>query len=256
MTEGLISQDYLGNSLLFGSSGGGQWAHDWTAYQTLYDLTGTTVSVGASAWQTFLDITGKGVFKWVRMNTGTAGAVNPAIRLTIDGQAYSFDSPLAGSGNQGNEVNFEIPFKSSLKIEGFNRSAGAAALYCDYLYLLQQSSPNPSKITLLQQSQRKAAYYSAATTTLADVVNITGSGYLLGVRFLSFYNSANAIVNGDIIVDGVQKMTDRTLVGVGTPSNRLTEVVGPIRFNSSLRIRIRTDIAGATPICFVWYSLD
>lgn len=239
------------------AAGGSPNLQDWSAYTPVYDLTGTAVAVPASTWQTFVNVTGRGFLKWCRMNSEVAAAVaNPAIKITVDGVEYTFDSSLNGSYKQGNEVNFEIPFKKSLKIEGFNRSGSAANLICDYLYLLQQSTPNANNVTLLQQTQRKMATFYGNTTTLADVVNITGSGYLLGVRFLGVYVTGGAAIMGDIIIDGVQKMNNRYLYGIVGDPVKLTEIEGPIRFNSSLRIRTRTDIVAGNPLCFAWYSLD
>lgn len=237
--------------------GGGQWVHDWSAYQTICDLTGTTVTVPASTWQTFVNVTGKGFFKWCRASDTNSVSSNPNIRLTIDGQVYQFDGVVAGSNNQGNEINFEIPFKTSLKIEAFNSHAtNAVNMMCDYLYMLQQSNPNASKVTLLQQSQRKMAYLTGNSTTLVDLLNITGSGYLLSARFLGYYSTAASPIYGDIAIDGVQKMTNRYLSSINQSSIKQSEVVGPMRFNNSLRIKTRTDATGTPYICEAWYSLD
>lgn len=238
------------------NAGGGQWVHDWSAYQTVYDLTGAQVSVPANTWKTFVNITGKGFFKWCRVSASDVSTPNPNIKITIDGQVYQFDGALSGAGFQGNEINFEIPFKTSLKIEAFNSTGSIAVnLICDYLYLLQQSNPNASKVTLLQQSQRKMAYVDGASLTLADILNIVGSGYLLEVKYFA-YAAAASFIRGDISIDGAQKMTDRLMFRIGGSDYKQNEIVGPIRFNSSLRIKARTDSASSPYICFVWYSLD
>lgn len=238
-------------------SGGGLASPlDWSAYNTVYDLTGTDVSVPASSWNTFVNVTGKGFFKWCRISAGNGiPTANPSIRITIDGIPYTFDTPNAGSNSQGNEVNFEIPFKSSLKIEGFNRDALSIFFKCDYLYLLQQINPNPSKIAILNQSQRKSAYLVTTATSLVDLLNITGSGYLLGVRFLGYYSSAGGSIFGDIIVDGISKMNNRELFANNNETFKQPEIIGPIRFNSALRVRTRV-ASGSSSTCFVWYTLD
>jgi hypothetical protein len=184
---------------------------------------------------------------------------NPNIRITIDGQVYQFDGFNGGANNdhQGNEINCEIPFKKSLTIEAYNSHTTQASFFiCDYLYLLQQSSPNASKVTLLQQTNRKMVYVTGTSTTFVDLLNVTGSGYLLGIRFSGYYVSYTSVTRGDIAVDGVQKMTDRALFGVGGEGYKQSEIVGPIRFNTSLRIKARADFAGTTFTCFAWYSLD
>lgn len=255
--DGLLSQDYLGNSRLFGSVGGLPSPLDWSAYQPVYDYTGTTINVPANTWQTYVNVTGKGFLKWVRGYKGTQlTPMNPAIRITIDGVPYLFQQQASGAYNQGNELNHDIPFKQSLKIEVENASVSGLFLGCDYLYLLAQSTPNPSKVTLLQQSQRNMGYLNTANTTLTDVINVTGSGYLLKAVFQGYYSTAASYVNGDLAIDGAQKMTDRQLFGTGIEDNKLSEIMGPIRFNSSLRVRTRIQAAGSSAICFVWYSLD
>lgn len=234
-------------------SGGWTSPLDWSAYQTVYDLTGATVSIPANTWQTFVNVTGKGFFKWCRVD-GQAGSSNPSIRLTIDGVAYTFDTPNAGGDTQGNEVNFEIPFKNSLKIEGYNRHTSAVNFLCDYLYLFQQSTPSIG-VTLLNQSQRKMAYLTGESTTLVDVVNVIGSGYLLGIHFLGYYGSTSGTVYGNIAIDGSNKM-NRPLFQPATINFKQMNFPGPIRFDSRLIIQTRTTIAGAPYSCFAWYTLD
>lgn len=238
--------------------GGGPNLLDWSAYQTVYDFTGTAQSVPATTWKTFVDITGKGFLKWCRVSASSNTGVNPDIRLTIDGQEYMFERSSAGAQLQGNEINFEIPFKNSLKIEAFNfDGSSAATLICDYLYLVQVSTPSERKNTLLLQSSRKMAYASGTATALTDVLNITGSGYLLGISFQGYYNTAQASIFGDLAIDGLQKITDRMVFLPSTSAQRKqSDFVGPIRFNTSLRIRSRIEAAGSTYVVFAWYCLD
>lgn len=143
-----------------------------------------------------------------------------------------------------------------MKIEGYNRHTASANFSCDYLYLLQNLTPNASNITLLTQSQRKMTYLTGTSITLVDLANVTGSGYLIGMRIMGYYASAIGEIYGDITIDGINKMSDRLLIQTGTVNYKVSEFVGPIRFASSLRIRTRTSAAGSPYVCEAWYSLD
>lgn len=236
-------------------SGGSPNLQDWSAYTPVYDLIGGSVSVPASSWGTFVNVTGKGFLKWCNISTTLSLSANPAIRITVDGQAYTFDSSLTGNAYQGNEISQEIPFETSLKIEGFNRNTGAVLMLCDYLYLLRQSNPNAKKVTILEQTIRKMAYATGSDTSLIDLVNVTGSGYLLGARFENYYSSLTGYTHGDISIDGVQRMTDRQLLGIYNSADKKSEIFGPIRFNTSLRIKTKCT-AGTFYVSRAWYTLD
>jgi hypothetical protein len=228
---------------------------DWAAYTPVYDFEGADIAAPASAWTTALSISGKGFFRWCRMDTNDSTTPNPDIRLTIDGVPYSFATSTLGSSDQGNEVSHDILFNTSLKIEGYNRNTVARVIRCQYLYYTQTSTPNPSNNTLLSQSQRKMAYLSGNSTTAVDVLNIVGSGYLLGIRFLGYYGSMGAWIAGTLVVDGVTKMNGKQIVQTTTEGGKKSEYRGAIRFNSSLNVKVSTGTTGSNYVCEVWYTL-
>jgi len=233
---------------------GGPWFGDWSAYTPVYNISGTTVSVPQNSWFVIVNITGKGFFKWCRAYDTTNDGATPKIRLTIDGAQKVFDSIAIPSG-VGNEVKNEIPFLNSLKIEIFNSMATTASMVCDYLYFLQNTNPNPNINTILQQSVVKNAFLSTPASSLTDVLNLTGSGYLLSAKFFGRFSSTpGGDIFGDITIDGTNVMNNRLLWRIESNPYKLGEIVGPIRFNTSLRVRTRTSQSWAW--CLVEYSLD
>ena len=234
---------------------GGPWFGDWEAYIPMYDWSGTELIVPPNSWYTVVDVNGKGYFKWCR---ATSGSSFPRIRLTIDGAQYLFDVNGNNVNLRVNEVNMEIPFNTSLKIEVFNAHTSSATKILDYLYYIQINNPNPRTNTILEQSTRMNYNVSVVSTTLVDAVNITGSGYLHAIRFSGRKSASGTLtVYGDISIDGVPKMTDSAVFddSVGGYAKR-ANFMGPIRFETSLRVRTRTNNANDNAFCFIEYSLD
>ena len=234
---------------------GGPWFGDWAAYTPVYNISGTTQNVPPQSWHTFVNITGTGFLKWCRAYHDSSYAMSPKVRITIDGTEKVFDVHLYFLRAVGNEVGVELPFFESLKIEVYNSDTLTTPLGCDYLYFLQNASPDPNVNSLMQQSVVTTTYLAQQSTSLIDVVNMSGSGYLLEVCFWGYYNTASGTIYGDIAIDGVTKMSDRRLWSIGG-GYKLDKIVGPIRFGSSLRVRVRSDNLGTVPLCLVRYSLD
>ncbi|MNO28120.1 hypothetical protein D3C76_180070 [compost metagenome] len=251
----LVGTDFLADS---GSEGGGGSSlHDWSAYTTHQNWAGTSTAIPAASFATMLDVTGDGQLVFVRADTSSAGSArNPDIRMTVDGTAYTFEGVDAGANRQGNMLLEPIYFKSSLKIEVFNRSASAGSFWLDYTYLLKTGTPGESQ-TLLTSSARKMAYSEVFAATDSDVVNITGSGYLLGIDFSAYYNSGVANLLGTVILDGTTIMNGRILFSPYASSGKISTFKGPLRFDSNLIVRHRMSTNNvSTAVTRVWYTLD
>ena len=234
---------------------------DWSAYTPVYNFTGTATNVPASSWYTHLNITGEGVFKWcsafVNNNYGGAHFTSPTIRITVDGVVYEFTGYQNTGSWVNNTVNVDIPFKQSLKIETYNtQTTTVVPAGLDYLYLLKNKSPNPGLRTVLSQSQRKMGHVGTSNTWGTDVVNVTGKGYLLGAFFTGFYSSGGGHTRGYITIDGSLKMNDRVLFGTSMGDYKQSNFFGPIRFESSLQIQVRTSLSASWAIGSAWYTLD
>lgn len=228
---------------------------DWSAYNTIYDWSGTAASIPASSYGTFLDIAGEGFLLFARGDTTTTAARNPNVRITVDGVPYVFDGIDAGAGSQGNALGSPIYYKNSLKIEVFNRTGASANLRCDYTYLSKVSYPSKDQ-TLLNATSRKMAYATNATTSDTDVVNITGSGYLLAIEFTGFHTSSGGNVSATVTVDSVIKMSDRSVHHLAIESPKQHAFTGPIRFETNLRVQHKLNGTGSTAIAKVFYVLD
>jgi hypothetical protein len=235
------------------------WMNDWSAYSTVYDWSQTTASVPTVSWYTFVNISGAGFLKFVRAYCwDLAAAEYPDVRITIDGIAYVFTGVSGSAGVEiGNLLSQPISFSTSLKIEVFNRHTATASMACDYTYLLKTGTPNPTKQTILMASNRRIGFNQTSSTLATDIVNITGSGYLLDVEFGGYNTAINSnSVHGTLIVDGVTKMNDVYLIRAAGGDQKLTYYKGPIRFTSSLQVRHRVDGASVVGLSRAFYTLD
>lgn len=85
------------------------------------------------------------------------------------------------------------------------------------------------------------------TTSLVDVVNISGSGYLMSANF-----ACQAQILADIIIDGVTKISSAARLVEGQSA-----CIAPIwKFNSSLVIKIKTSSTAEYACSAVSYVLD
>jgi hypothetical protein len=252
-----LVRDTVNNFFVYAPRGGngGLWMNDWNSYNTVYDISGSVLSVNSVSYRTFLDITGEGFLTYLRADSAFSSSRNPNYRITVDGVAYVFEGVDSGAASQGNELLQNIYFKTSLKIEIYNRTASATNMYCDYCYLLKNGNPSSNKQQILLSSNRKMSYAENATITNADVANITGSGYIIGIQFGEYYSSAGSFTRSTITVDGVVKMNDRIVCATDDrQQNSLFKF--PIKFNSNFRIQQRTSSVGSVSYCRVWYVLD
>ncbi len=236
-------------------SGGMPNTGDWSAYETLHNWSGTTTSIPASSWGTFVDITGEGVALFLSSDR------QANIRVTIDG-----GTPIIFTGATlntlsatTNTINQPIFFNSSIKVEVYNMITSTIPYFLDYTILKKIGEPDPLEQTILTQSQRLLANSSINSTTSQDVVNISGSGYLLGVLFTGYSSAAmdsNSI--GSITIDGTPKMTNRSLINFyNNGGTKLHVFNGPIRFETSLTVshKMSVNSAGAS-WTRVWYTID
>ncbi|MNP06212.1 hypothetical protein D3C76_981850 [compost metagenome] len=165
---------------------------------------------------------------------------------------------LASSGfsSHGNTLLHQINFKTSLKIEAYNRSTvSSQPFFIDYTCLIKTGIPSENN-TLLTSSSRKMSELVMTSTTLQNVVDISGSGYLLAVEYYGYYASGSGNVLGTISIDGVTGMSDRTLYNVGASTIKLSLFQGPLRFNSNLTVGVRISAAGPGANVRAWYTLD
>lgn len=228
---------------------------DWSAYDTVYDWSIATTSVPATSYGTFLDIAGEGYLVFARGDSTVVTSRNPDVRITVDGIVYVFAGIDAGAQSQGNALVSPIYYKTSLKIELFNRAAVSNTLRCDYTYLRKTKATSKTQ-TLLISSNRKMAYAITTSVTNTDVVNITGSGYLLAIEFSGFYTSAGGTTYGTVTVDSVIKMNDRSAFGSMGESPKTHNYIGPVRFATNCKVQHRLNVTGSTALTRVWYVLD
>jgi hypothetical protein len=233
---------------------------DWSAYNPVYNFTGNGIGVTAGNDATFVSVTGRGVFKWCR-GWANGAPFYPPIRIIIDGTPYVFNQTSLDSGQYlvvGNEAKFDIPFNESLIIQVINATGSTVTLYCDYLYLLEKSTPT-NQVTLLTQSQRLMAHMGAQPATMTPVVSVAGSGYLLEARFEMGVSgvSPGPALAANIAIDNSVKMGGRTLLQFGAAVKH-SNFWGPIRFNSNLLIsaQLFAGTANGVAVCRVWYTLD
>lgn len=247
----------LGLHGLIGGVSGLPSVLDWSAYTTNYNWSATPMGVNPNSYGTFLNITGEGFLIFARGDTNAVQAKNPNMRITVDGVAYVFEGVNAGGAYQGNILVNPIYYKTSLKIELFNRDVSARALFCDYTYLAKTSTPSKFQ-TLLSSPSRKMAYGINSLSSNVDVVNITGSGYLLAIEFTGRYGSGSSGHNvGTLTVDSVIKMNARNTFNPATEDTKHHSFNGPIRFNENLKVQHRDSSGGfITAITRVWYVLD
>ena len=228
---------------------------DWSSYSIDYDWTGTSQSVASNSYQEFYNYSGEGFLRFVRGGSSASGiASNPDLRITVDGVEYVFLGD-ATDAKTGNCIYKNIYFKNSLKIEVFNRDGLTIDMECDYTILKKIS--NPKKIdTVLESSLRDMAANENNTTSDVDVVNISGSGYLLQLASRAYWISRNENVILTVIADGVNVMTNRTLGEPTGDKNKQELFLGPIRFETSLIVKHRIAASGSPALTKVWYTLD
>jgi len=233
---------------------GGPWFGDWGAYQTVYDWSGTTQNVPAGSWKTFVDVTGEGWLIFVRAFCQQTG--DTTFRITVDSIQYVFNG-VNSQARSGNLLTQPIYFSQNLKIEVFNSESSAMNVGCDYTYLLKNGIPDSSKQTILLSGQRNMGYHSTNSTILVDVINITGSGYLLGIEVSGLGSGTGGTVNVDLKINDANIMTDRALFAPSTTAVKQHFFNGPIRFTNSLRVQHRvTNPTGMTSYIRVFYALD
>lgn len=230
---------------------------DWSAYTPVYNWSGSTVSVPASSWHTFVNVTGEGFLKFVQAFSRSGNSVDPDVKITVDGTTLTFLGSLIGL-THGNLITQPIYFQKSLKIEVFNHNASAGETGCDYTILNKNTNPNINKQTLLLASSRNEAKNTTNSTSITDVINLTGSGYLLG--FVTTGYAATSLGSNDILVtltmDAVTKMNDRALFNTGSATNKQHIFNGPIRFENSLRVQHHRAGTGGFSMTRVFYTLD
>lgn len=248
--------EQLLTSLIHGG-GDAPWLHDWSAYSSQANWSDNAVSVAAGGWQTFVNISGSGWLTWVRGWSSTTAADNPDIRVTVDGVPIVFTGQTPATGHTlGNDVWHPIHFKASLKVEVRNRHTSAANLGCNWTYLLQTATPKVGTQRLISMGSRLMADGWANGTSFTDVINVTGSGWLLGVTFSARYSGSSLLMYGYVETDGSTRMQSRGLVNPGLNPFKMHTFSGPLRFNNNLRIQHRTDTAGVEAMTRVWYALD
>jgi hypothetical protein len=235
---------------------GGLWEHDWSAYTTVYNYTGTTTATTANSYRQFVNITGEGFLTFARGFSNDSSEGNPEMRITIDGVAWNmlgvaFDGNA--SGFTGNVLSSSIYFKNSLIVEVRNQTGFSQNLGCDFCYLLKNTKPNNKVQTLTKTNQRMVRVVTASSS-LTTVVNVSGSGYLLAVQTdVSGTNEEGFL---DISGTGISPtMSNRKIVGNQTLSFNHYYTKFPIRFTGSLLVRHRRSGTGVVDTR-VWYILD
>lgn len=96
----------------------------------------------------------------------------------------------------------------------------------------------------------KVANATASSTSFADLINITGKGYLIGVDAVMAYSNAafvKLVIDGATIIDGTIQFSG----GHNYSSNSLPLI---FRFESSLQVQIKVNDYSTT--FFASYLLD
>jgi hypothetical protein len=248
------------DAMSFGGNGGGLWMHDWSGYASHYDWSGSTTSVPTNSWGTLLNVAdGPGFLTFARSFAagGATSAENPNIRVTVDGVAYTFSGASgAPSALIGNMLLAPIPYKTTLKVEAFNRDTGSArSLGLDYTYLSKAGIASSARTTLLSAGTRSMGFGTTASATMTTVANITGAGWLIGLA-TDTYGTANSNTTMTIVVDGVTKMAARTVGNPQASTYKQQPFVGPIRFNTSLQIQHASASSVNTVMTREWHLLD
>lgn len=229
---------------------------DWSAYDTIFDWSGLDSSVSLNSWGEFVNIAGEGYLVFVRgYSTGLNELSNPDIRITVDGNSSIFQG-MAYYTRNGNLILQPIYFKNSLKIELYNRYSQTDFLALDYTYLLKKNKPTLSQ-TIIDGSNPLMTTGQTNTTSMSDVINLVGSGYLLGIEASSRYSSGGGQIYYSLNVDGVNVMNARP--NVTAPASYAYKqhiFMGPIRFNSNLVIQHRTTTSATYGITRAFYLLD
>lgn len=230
---------------------------DWSAYTTVYNWSGTTTSVPTVSWGTFINITGEGYLVFARSIEAISTSANADIRVTVDGTAYTFtgvSSPI-GEVYQGNMIDHPIYYKTSLKVEVYNRRGGATNIGLDYTYLQKNTTPGTGQ-TLLSGT-RLMAYGTNTNSTVSNVASITGAGYILGINYEGFMNLTSQDVLGSLTIDSTSIFSGRALINTGTVLKKSGVFQGPIRFTSNFTVGIAVASAtNSTALARVWYTLD
>lgn len=228
---------------------------DWSAYDVFYDWSGNLVEIPSESWGEFVNHSGEGYLVFCRGFSNNLEWGNGDIRITVDGSSYIYEGVSPdGGGNQGNLILEPIYFGENIKIELYNGSPLNITFGCDYTLLKMNDNPSKDQ-TVLSQSNRKMAYHQNESGNLADALNINGSGYLLSVKFDGFHQSISRNVRGTIEIDGTLQMDNRLQLKHTGTNNAQSLFLGPIRFDSSLRIAHACG-TGSVAFCRIWYTLD
>lgn len=224
----------MGIASLMGQSGGGTkgvWIYDLSAYTCYYDWSGDNpINIERYKWGTVLDISGEGYLSHVKIKG--IGTYN-SIKITIDGVVKTL------TGSVASEI-ADIYFKTSLKIEIYETGAYGGTYTVYYTYFIKNTTPDITKNTILDSSTRSIDNVKTQSITLTNVIDITGSGYLEKIEFMTiddYLSGAKCIVK--IIVDGVVKMNGvEVLISTSVYNkNNIYKLIGSIRFNTSLKIQ-------------------
>jgi hypothetical protein len=243
------------NGLTFGGSGG-LWMNDWSAFNSNYDWSGTTKSVPASSWGTFIDVAnGPGYLTFAR-GVGSSTFLDPDMRITVDGVPYVFSGVNTSTGPESNMLLHPIVYRSTLKVELYNRSTGAFSYGLDYTYMNKVSGPNANVATLLTAGSLAMNQAASTATGLITVASVTGAGWLTDIIVDQTYVSAGSQGLLTLVVDGVTKINARQVVGATSGANKLGHFHGPVRFNSSLQVKISCSGSGSTTYGREWHLLD
>ena len=118
-----------------------------------------------------------------------------------------------------------------------------------FKYLMQVNNDSKLKLTPL------IAYATSGTTSLTNVVSVSGSGYLIGLS-QTLSHSADAFGYFEVTIDGAVISPDtrvftRIMPGGGGLSLHLLH-----RFNTSLLVRHKVNVIGSICFSHVAYVLD
>lgn len=222
--------------------------------RTLY---AAPVAAGATA----LNVTGSGWIFLVTAWLNSTGSATSYVDITVDGillekVVVCKGVESSGGNNRAAGGTYAIPirFESSMVV------TCSGLTYLCVIYGLDTGSgklygtkniPDPYKLkpnygTFNQNYQ---------TTTYFDVLNISGSGYLLGMHGAAG-DDDGVTVWVNLFIDGVQIWNGLNLMNGDDAASRELHITTPIRFNSSLQIQTKSSGATAGATLNTKYTLD
>lgn len=212
---------------------------------------GTAVNVVSGSGWVFL------ISAWLNSTASATASIN----VEVDGVTYSRVINCKGvdrtEGNRAAGGTYSIPirFESSMSVTVSDGPAYVAVIYgldtgSTRLYG-QADVPNPYilKPTLGTFNQ------NYQTTTYFDVLNISGSGYLLAMHGAPG-DDDGVIVYVNLIIDGITVYSGLNLMNSNDNTSNELHITTPIRFNSSLLIQTRSSGPTAGATLNTRYTLD